>query len=109
MSKEDCIKDMADMTIEERRSYTMVVMMATIVNLRKGISWKSKFNTEGGPAEFYPGRPIEGYFYVGIDTFEGPVVAMISDEHWDLFECKELERAKANSTDDDINRLLSLI
>ena len=80
----------------------LIVALATIVKLRKGISskWKTKDEKYGIPV-----------FYVKIETYEGPVKFGIELRYWDMFDCKEVEPDEnpTISTNNDINRLLSLI
>lgn len=80
----------------------LIVALATVVKLRKGISskWKMENNKWGIPA-----------FGIKIETYEGPVKFAIALEYWDKFECKEVEPEENPTISDpsDINRLLSLI
>jgi len=113
MTEKKCIKEIEDMDIQDRMVYTMTVLLATVVNLRKGISWKSKYNTKGEPIEFIPGSGIlmGNYFYVGVNTINGPVISPIANEYWDMFECKELDRAEDELWPEtaNVNNLLSLL
>ena len=81
------------------------VLFATIVNLRKGISWKTRCHEDGEPC--FGG----GWFLVAIDTKEGTYGYHYEDKYWDMFHCKELVTAKPwdGYTDKDVGRLLSLI
>lgn len=79
-----------------------LVLFATIVNLNKDISWKSKAHEDG---DMYT-----GWFIVGIDTPEGSYTYHYKEEYWDYFDCPVLECAKHwdGHTDKDVHRLLSL-
>lgn len=80
------------------------VLFATIVNTYKELSWKSKRHENG---EFC----FDGdWFIVGIDTPKGNYTYHYPLEYWDMFQCKELYKAKHwdGHTDKDVNRLLSL-
>lgn len=65
--------------------------------------WKSKLHDDG--------TMIKGWFIAGIDTPEGTVTYHIPIDWWDLFVCKELERAPrwdGHTSKQVITRLLSL-
>ena len=80
------------------------ILFATIVNTYKELAWKSKKHEDG---QFCFGG---GWFIVGIDTPKGSYTYHYEMEYWDLFDCKELPRAKHwdGHTDEDVTRLLSL-
>ena len=84
--------------------YQRVILFATIVNTYKELAWKSKKHEDG---QFCFGG---GWFIVGIDTPKGSYTYHYEMECWDLFDCKELPRAKHwdGHTDEDVTRLLSL-
>jgi hypothetical protein len=91
-----------DNTREIELTEMLIVALATIVKLRKGISskWKTKDDKYG-----------ISIFYIKIETYEGPVKFGIELRYWDMFDCKEVEPEENTSisTNGDINRLLSLI
>ena len=80
------------------------ILFATIVNQNKGISWKTHRHEDG---ELCFGG---GWFLVTIDTPDGAYGYHYEDKYWDLFDCKELEKAKHwdGYTEEDVGRLLSL-
>jgi hypothetical protein len=84
--------------------YQRAILFATIVNTYKELAWKSKKHEDG---QFCFGS---GWFIVGIDTPNGSYTYHYEMEYWDLFDCKELPRAKHwdGHTDEDVTRLLSL-
>lgn len=84
--------------------YQRAILFATIVNTYKELAWKSKKHEDG---QFCFGG---GWFIVGIDTPNGFYTYHYEMEYWDLFDCKELPRAKHwdGHTDKDVTRLLSL-
>ena len=84
--------------------YQRAILFATIVNTYKELAWKSKKHEDG---QFCFGG---GWFIVGIDTLNGSYTYHYEMEYWDLFDCKELPRAKHwdGHTDEDVTRLLSL-
>lgn len=51
-----------------------------------------------------------GWFLVTIDTPDGAYGYHYEDKYWDVFHCKELERAKHwdGYTEEDVGRLMSL-
>ena len=85
--------------------YQRVILFATLVNLNKNISWKSKKHEDG--EECFGGT---GWFIVGIDTPEGSYTYHYEMKYWDLFDCEILECGKHwdGHTDKDVTRLLSL-
>ena len=84
--------------------YQRAILFATIVNTYKELAWKSKKHEDG---QFCFGG---GWFIVGIDTPNGSYTYHYEMEYWDLFDCRELPRAKHwdGHTDEDVTRLLSL-
>lgn len=80
------------------------MLFAALVNLNRDISWKSRKHEDGKPC--FGG----GWFVVTIDTPAGPYGYHYEDKYWDLFNCKELERAKHwdGYTEKDVGRLMSL-
>lgn len=84
--------------------YQRAILFATIVNTYKELAWKSKKHEDGQVC--FGG----GWFIVGIDTPKGSYTYHYEAEYWDLFDCKELPRAKHwdGHTDEDVTRLLSL-
>lgn len=84
--------------------YQRAILFATIVNTYKELAWKSKKHEDGQVC--FGG----GWFIVGIDTPKGSYTYHYEMEYWDLFDCKELPRAKHwdGHTDEDVTRLLSL-
>lgn len=81
-----------------------LVLFATLVKLNKGRSWKTKRHEDG--EECFDGN----WFLVCIDTPAGPYSYHFELEHWDMFDCQEIEKAKPfdGHTDKDVERLLSL-
>lgn len=84
--------------------YQRCILFAALCNTFKNSSWKSKKHSDG--EECFGG----GWFVVGIDTPEGSYTYHYKNQYWDLFKCKELERAPEwdGHTDKDVGRLLSL-
>ena len=80
------------------------VLFATLCNLFKNSSWKSKKHSDG---ELCFGGD---WFVVGIDTPEGSYTYHYRMEYWKMFKCPELELGKEwdGHTEDDVTRLLSL-
>lgn len=81
-----------------------LILFAALCNTFKDVSWKSKKHSDG---EVPFGG---GWFVVGIDTPEGQYTYHYELKDWDLFKCKELEKAPEwdGHTDQDVERLLSL-
>lgn len=79
-------------------------LSAALVNAYHEKSWKSKLDENGNP--WFDG----GWFLVCIDTPAGPYSYHYENKDWDLFECRELDRAKPfdGHTPDDVPRLMSL-
>lgn len=85
--------------------YQREILFATIVNTYKDLCWKSERHEDG---ELCFGGD---WFIVGIDTPQGSYTYHYPIESWNLFDCKELPKAKHwdGHTDDDVERLLSLV
>ncbi len=81
------------------------VLFATIVAQNPDRAWKSRRH-EDGELCFGSGS----WFVVGIDTPAGPYTYHYDTTYWDMFRCKELERAPRwdGHTEEDVGRLLSL-
>lgn len=79
-------------------------LFAALVNTFRDISWKSHKHADG--EDCFGG----GWFVVGINTPKGPYTYHYENKYWDLFKCKELDRAPEwdGHTDKDIERVLSL-
>lgn len=80
------------------------MLFACIVNQNSDISWKTHKHEDGEPC--FGG----GWFLVTIDTPQGAYGYHYEDKYWDLFKCKELDKAKHwdGYTEEDVDRLLSL-
>lgn len=85
--------------------YFRHVLFATILNSNKDKSWKSlkHHNDEEFPM-------FDGMFIAGINTEYGQFTFHIEIEYWDMFKCKEIDRAPEydGHISEDIVRLLSL-
>lgn len=81
-----------------------LILFAALCNAYSKIAWKSKRHDDG---EIPFGG---GWFIVGIETPEGQYTYHYELKDWDLFKCKELDRAPKwdGHTDKDVERLLSL-
>lgn len=81
-----------------------LILFAALCNAYSKISWKSKKHSDG---EIPFGG---GWFIVGIETPKGQYTYHYELKDWDLFKCKELEKAPEwdGHTDQDVERLLSL-
>jgi len=105
-----CIEKLNEMSSpKDTVSYMLVVAMAALANTQKDSSWKSKYGVDGtDPSEKY-GSGVS-LFYLGIQTPEGPVVVLIEATYWDMFKCKEVDRALYDSAEpnNDFDKLLSL-
>ena len=86
--------------------YQRCVLFATICNLNKNISWKSKKHNDGKKC-----FNSDEWFIVGIDTPKGSYTYHYEIKYWDMFEVQELEKGKFwdGHTEKDVTRLLSLI
>ena len=81
-----------------------LILFATLVNAFPHLAWKSHKHHDGE-------NPFGGgWFIVGINTPEGQYTYHYEDKDWDIFHCKELEKAPEwdGHTDKDVERLLSL-
>lgn len=80
------------------------MLFACIVNQNKDKAWKTHRHEDG---ELCFGG---GWFLVTIDTPQGAYGYHYEDKYWDLFKCKELDKAKHwdGYTEEDVDRLLSL-
>lgn len=80
------------------------ILFAALVNQNRDISWKTRKHEDGEPC--FGG----GWFLVTIDTPEGAYGYHYEDKYWDIFNCKELEKAKHwdGYTEEDAGRLMSL-
>lgn len=83
--------------------FNRLILFSILCSLYKDRAWKSKFHDDGN---MYP-----NYFIVGIDTPEGQFTYHYDLKYWDLFLCKELEKAPKydGHKSEDIVRLFSLI
>lgn len=82
--------------------YHRMILFAALINMYSNNSWKSKLHSDG--------TMFDGYFIVGINTPEGQATYHYSMEYWDIFKCKELERAPlwdGHTPTDAINRILN--
>lgn len=64
-------------------------------------SWKSKVHSDG--------TSEEGWFIAGIETLYGQITYHQKIEFWDLFHCKELDKAPeydGHTPDDVLDRLI---
>ena len=86
--------------------YQRCVLFATICNLNKNISWKSKKHNDGKKC-----FNSDKWFIVGIDTPKGSYTYHYEIKYWDMFDVQELEKGKFwdGHTEKDVTRLLSLI
>jgi hypothetical protein len=86
--------------------YQRCVLFATICNLNKDISWKSKKHSDGKKC-----FDSDNWFIVGIDTPEGSYTYHYEMKYWDMFNVKELEVGKIwdGHTEKDVTRLLTLV
>lgn len=80
------------------------VLFATLCNLFKNSSWKSRRHSDGEAC--FGGD----WFIVGIDTPEGAYTYHYQMEYWNMFNCEILDVGKEwdGHTEDDVDRLLSL-
>lgn len=84
--------------------YQRAMLFATIVNQNSDKAWKTHKHEDGEPC--FGG----GWFLVTIDTPQGAYGYHYEDKYWDMFKCKELEKAKHwdGYTEEDVGRLFSL-
>lgn len=81
-----------------------LILFAALVNSHFDISWKSKLHHDGA-------MPFGGgWFIVGMETPAGQYTYHYELKDWDLFHCKEVDRAPEwdGHTDKDVERLLSI-
>lgn len=81
-----------------------MVLFAALVKSHKDKAWKSRRHEDG--ERCFGG----GWFIVGLDTPEGPYTYHYEDKDWDMFDCRELEKAPHwdGHTEKDVLRLMSL-
>lgn len=79
-------------------------LTAAVANAYPNLCWKTHRHEDG---ELCFGG---GWFLVNIDTPEGQYSYHYEDKYWDMFHCRELERAKHfdGHTSKDVGRLDSL-
>lgn len=80
------------------------MLFATIVNQNSDKAWKTHKHEDGEPC--FGG----GWFLVTIDTPQGAYGYHYEDKYWNMFKCKELEKAEHwdGYTEEDVGRLFSL-
>ena len=80
------------------------MLTAALVYAHSHIAWKSHRHSDG--EQCFGG----GWFIVGFDTPEGQYTYHYENEHWDMFQCKEVEFAPEwdGHTAEDVGRLLSI-
>ena len=85
--------------------YQRCILFATICNMNKDISWKSKKHSDGKKC-----FDSDDWFIVGIDTPEGSYTYHYEMKYWNLFNVQELEKGKEwdGHTEKDVTRLFSL-
>lgn len=80
------------------------ILFSVIVRDHKELAWKSKAHNDG--------TMYDGMFIVGIETPQGQATYHYDiDPYWDMFECKELDRAPewdGHSPADAIERIATL-
>lgn len=80
------------------------VLFSVIVRDHADLAWKSKAHNDGSM--------YDGMFIVGIETSAGQATYHYDiDPYWDMFDCKELERAPewdGHTPDDAIARIATL-
>lgn len=82
-----------------------MILFAALVKAYRDNAWKSYRNEDG---EYCFGG---GWFIVGIDTPEGSYTYHYENKYWDMFDCKDLPRAKhwdGHTEADAETRLMSL-
>lgn len=82
------------------------ILFAALVNLFPEISWKTWHDQEG--YDWY--NLDKEWFLVCIETPAGPYSYHYKRDYWDMFACKEIEKAKDydGHTEADVSRLLTL-
>ena len=85
--------------------YQRCILFATICNINKEFSWKSKKHSDGKKC-----FDSDDWFIVGIDTPEGSYTYHYEMKYWNLFNVQELEKGKEwdGHTEKDVTRLFSL-
>ena len=80
------------------------VLFSVIVRDHQELAWKSKMHHDG--------TMYDGMFIVGIETPNGQATYHYNiDPYWDMFECKELDRAPewdGHTSDEAIERIASI-
>lgn len=80
------------------------LLFSVIVSQFKDIAWKSKLHHDG--------TMYDGMFIVGVNTLQGQATYHYDIEpYWDMFNCKELERAPewdGHTSEQAIERIASL-
>lgn len=80
------------------------VLFSVIVRDHRELAWKSKAHHDG--------TMYDGMFIVGIETPKGQATYHYDiDPYWDMFDCKELERAPewdGHTPDEAIERIATL-
>ncbi len=84
--------------------YQRMVLFAVLVQEHKDRAWKTWNHEDGEPC--FGG----GWFLVTIDTPRGAYGYHYEEKYWNLFDCKELPKAKHwdGYTEENVNRLFSL-
>ena len=84
--------------------YQRACLFAQIVNDHRDVAWKTHYHEDGKPC--FGG----GWFLVTVETPLGAYGYHYEDKYWDLFDCKEISKAKPwdGYTDKDVVRLFSL-
>lgn len=80
------------------------VLFAVIVAYCQNMAWKSKLHSDG--------TMYDGMFIAGIDTPAGPATYHCDNSYWDMFKCKELDKAPewdGHTPDQAIKRMEKLI
>lgn len=102
--KQDAEGDTSDgsHTFEELY-YHRMLLFSMVVNMFKERAWKSWLHDDG--------TMFDDYFIVGVETDEGQFTYHYHKDHWNMFDCKELDTAPEwdGHTSSDITRLLSLL
>lgn len=83
--------------------YHRAVLFSVIVRDHPDHAWKSKLHHDG--------TMYDGMFIVGIDTPEGQATYHYDNIYWNIFKCRELERAPkwdGHTSDDAIARIAKL-
>ena len=85
--------------------YQRMMLFAVLVQEHKDRAWKTWNHEDGEPC--FGG----GWFLVTIDTPRGAYGYHYEEKYWNLFDCKELPKAKHwdGYTEENVNRLFSLL